>query len=206
MKRAVTDKAKDKRREDIVFAALDEFYLKGFSASKMEDIAQRIGVSKGTIYLYSKSKDELFEAAIESIAKPVIQLLQLRLSNAQTVESGITTLCELATHIVLNTPMPKLIKVLISDAYVFPHVVSQYRDKIIEPGLDALVNLLKTGVRNNEILIDDAEITARLIIAPLIFSIIWRVVFEQVNSPALDVPGLFDQHRKILFKALGIHV
>lgn len=204
MKRAISDNEKEQRREAIILAALEEFYQNGFKASKMDDIAKRVNVSKGTLYLYFKSKEDVFIAVIESVAKPRISMLQHTLGQAETVFAGLTSLFDMAPYIICQTAMPKLIKVLISDAFVFPEIVKNYRQQVIDQGLNALTTLLKKGQRDKEINLDDAEMTARLIIAPLIFSVIWKVVFEATSDTTLDVHALFAQHKKHSFIALGL--
>ena len=73
MRRARSEDAKDERRQLLLSAALDEFFERGFSAARIEDIAQRASLSKGTVYLYFDSKEALFLALIEDLATPNIE-------------------------------------------------------------------------------------------------------------------------------------
>lgn len=204
-KRALSEQAKAQRRQAILMAALEEFYLKGFSASRMEGVAQRVGISKGALYLYFSSKQALFEALIQLLARPSMTLLSETMQAASSVRKGIEQGLLLAPGLIRQSPLPKLIKVLISDAFAFPEVVAYYRENIIHPVLSALTNLLERGKATGEIHIHDTALTARLIMAPVFMSLMWTVVFE-TEQPAskLDVQALLDEHQRLLFRALGL--
>ncbi len=76
MKRARTPQAKEDRRQALLKAALDEFYEKGLTAARADDIAERAGLSKGTLYVYFKSKEDLFKALIENLTTPKLAMLE----------------------------------------------------------------------------------------------------------------------------------
>ena len=77
MQRARSQTDKDARRQLLLQAALDEFFERGFAAARMEDIARRVDLSKGTVYLYFKSKDDLFRALIEEHALPNLETIEM---------------------------------------------------------------------------------------------------------------------------------
>src|SRR5215475_557018 len=63
------------RRQAIIDAALDEFIARGFTATRLDDVAKRAGVAKGTIYLHFKDKEALFEELIRTAIVPVVDRL-----------------------------------------------------------------------------------------------------------------------------------
>ena len=204
-KRAISEQAKDKKREAILMAALDAFYHNGFSATKMDEIARRVGLSKGGLYLYFSSKEEIFIALIEHIAFPKIALIEQGLSQAVNVQQGLSRLFATAPYLVRHSSLPKVLKILISDAFAFPQVVELYRKNIISKALSAMTHLLEKGVQQGEIKVENPQLTARLVVAPVIFSVIWTVVFENQDSETqLNVEALLAEHQAILFKGLGI--
>ncbi|PIP79719.1 MAG: TetR family transcriptional regulator [Gammaproteobacteria bacterium CG22_combo_CG10-13_8_21_14_all_40_8] len=202
MKRAISNEAKADKKQKILFAALDEFFENGFAATKMSNIAQNAQVSKGTLYLYFPSKESLFEGLVEIIALPKIQQIEQLFSTKVTVEEALKGLFSVLPLIIRQSQLPKLIKIMISDAFVFPNVVSFYRKNIINRGITALTQLIQQGIKSGEVKTVDAESCARLIIAPALLSIIWTVVFESQSQPTLDIPALFKQHQEILLSAL----
>ncbi|MDO6718283.1 TetR/AcrR family transcriptional regulator [Psychrosphaera sp. 1_MG-2023] len=204
MKRAISEIEKEQRKEQIVFAALDEFYLKGLKATKMEDIAIRCGISKGTLYLYFSSKKALFESAVEHIAMHKAQQIQSLMTNHNSVKEALDQLFEFIPKVIIDSPLPKLIKVLISDAFDFPDVIKTYKQNIIDQVLSTITIVLQAGKERGEVNIDDAALTAKLIVAPVIFAVVWKVLSEAENSPPLAVDVLLKQHQLIIYKALGI--
>lgn len=205
MKRAISDQAKDVRREAILMAALEEFYINGFKATKMDAIAERANISKGALYLYFKSKEAIFEQLIVSIALPKMELIESAIKKSDGVEQGLNRLLTSMPYLIRHSPMPKVIKVLLSDAFAFPALVEFYRQNIINRGLHALSHLLAKGKQQGEIEIDDPEMTARLVVSPVIMSVIWTVVFESTNRETqIDLDAFFAQHKVILFRGLGI--
>ena len=76
MKRARTKKAKDERRLALLRAGLDEFFERGFTAARMDDISKRAGLSKGALYLYFSSKEELFKSLVEEYAVPNVERIE----------------------------------------------------------------------------------------------------------------------------------
>src|SRR5579872_4279760 len=63
------------RRQAIIDAALDEFIARGFTATRLDDVAKRAGVAKGTIYLHFKDKESMFEELIRTALVPLIDRL-----------------------------------------------------------------------------------------------------------------------------------
>lgn len=200
--RARTREAKDERRQAALAAALDEFFERGFSAARMDDIARRAGVSKGALYLYFDSKEALFTALIDEFAVPNVERLESVARQAGSGADAIRALMRFAPTLVSESPVPKIIKVLISDAFTFPRVVAAYRRNVIERALGVVARALENAQACGEFDIEDPQLTARLVAAPLVLSAIWRVVFESDSDKRVDVHALFRLHEKLLLRAL----
>ncbi len=201
--RARTDEAKEARRLAFLTAALDEFFERGFAAARMDDIAARAGFSKGTIYLYFDSKEALFTALVEAYALPNIARFEAAAKNAG---GGLSTICafmKFAPTIIRETPVPKLAKVLIGDAPAFPEMATAYRKQVVDRVLGMVAGSLKQAKDAGEIEIDDPALTARIVVAPIILSAVWRIVFEHDSKARVDLDALFALHEKMLMRALG---
>ncbi|MCB1757357.1 MAG: TetR/AcrR family transcriptional regulator, partial [Gammaproteobacteria bacterium] len=197
--------AKDARRQRIVQAALDEFFERGFSAARMDDIAERAGLSKGRLYLYFQTTESLFDALIDTIALPRVAQMEHISQEAGSATQAIYGLCALAPEIIRHSPMPKIIKILIGDGNRFPAVVARYRQQVIERGLGALEAVLERGHQRGELNVPHPALTARLVIAPVILSAIWQVVFENPeDTDKVDLDTLFALHRDTLLQALSV--
>lgn len=201
--RARTDEAKEARRLAFLNAALDEFFERGFAAARMDDIAARAGFSKGTLYLYFDSKEALFPALVETFALPNIARFETAAKSAGGGLATIRAFMKFAPAIIRETPVPKIAKVLIGDAPAFPEMATAYREQVVDRVLGMVAESLRQAKDAGEIDIDDPALTARIVVAPIILSAVWRIVFEHDPKAHVDLDALFAVHEKMLMRALG---
>lgn len=204
MLRARSDAAKDKRRQALLTAALDEVFEKGFAATRMDDVARRAGLSKGTLYLYFDSKEALFQGLVESLAYPNLEIVEQITEQAETLQEALRGIRQFAPALIRQTDLPRLMKVLIGDSQLFPDLVRAYREDLIERVLAMIAALLSRADARGEANIADPELTARLIMAPIIFSALWQGVFNQNSEADVDLDKLFEIHEQMMLKALEI--
>lgn len=204
MNRARSQAAKDARRQTLLSAALDEFYEKGFSAARMDDIAARAGLSKGTLYLYFASKDALFTDLIESLTEPNLMLLESVAGDDIDINEAVQQVCKLAPLIVRESELPRLMKVLVSDSQQFPETLRAYRKNVIERVLGILTKVLTTASQRGDIEIGDPSLTARLVVAPIVFSSLWQSLFLADADARFDLDRLFQLHADMLIKGMAV--
>jgi AcrR family transcriptional regulator len=191
-------RAPEERQEAILAAALDVFSEHGFAAARLDDVAARAGVAKGTLYLYFPDKETLFEQMLTSVAAPALAQLS-RLSEAQDVPPAVA-LAALLTFFetqVLDTQREKVIRLIISEGARFPRLAKFYYDEVICKGIAAIRKIAAREKHNSF----NAEALSRfpqLIFAPLLMSVIWRSTFSQFEP--LDVPALIAAHKDILLQ------
>ncbi len=203
MKRARTEDAKDARRHRLIEAALDEFFDKGFSAARMEDIAGRAGLSKGTVYLYFDSKEALFNALIDTLARPNLERVTAIMKHAPSFHAAIDGVLGFAPVLIRESRLPRLLKVLVGDSQSFPELVSKYRADIIDQLLAALGELLAGAKARGEIEIEDPYLGARLVVAPVVLSGLWQAVFNTNGEADVDLETLFRMHGQALRAAFS---
>lgn len=201
--RARTDEAKSDRRREMIDAALNEFFARGFAAARMDDIARAAGVSKGALYLYFPSKEALFEALVEAYAIPNVESLEELADAAPSARDAIRGIMQLAPVIVRESKLPMIAKILIGESSVFPDKVDAYREKVIDRVLAALTRVLERGDSSGEIHAPDASLAARLVVAPVFMSAIWRIVFDRDRPETVDVEALLRAHERNLMAALS---
>ena len=201
--RARTEEAKEARRLALLDAALDEFFEKGFTAARMDDIAARAGLSKGTLYLYFESKEDLFLSLVDAVAVPNVTQLEQVLSADLPFAEVLTNLMALAPHLIQTTRMPKLMKVVMADAHNFPDMVAAVRAQAPDKILALMSALLTRATERGEIELEDPDLTARLIVAPVVFSSIWKVTMEDGDDTPVDVAALLSLHAQMITAALG---
>jgi AcrR family transcriptional regulator len=166
---------KDARPSELTSAALDLFVEKGFSATRLDDVAARAGVSKGTLYLYFDSKEALFKAVIEEGIVPTLAAAEQRVA----VFDG--SAVELLRHLLFGwwqeigaTRLAGVPKLIISESRNFPEVAQYYHDKVIVRSRALLRSALERGIERGEFRRLDVETAIDVIIAPLLMLVIWR--------------------------------
>jgi len=195
---------KDARPQEILDAALALFAEKGFAATRMDDIASRAGVTKGTIYLYFDSKEEVFKSLVrESIGTTLSSVIE----NAGAFEGSARALLELVLRTVgrfmLTSDRIVLPKIVLAEAGNFPELVRFYRNEIIEKGLALLSSVFARGIARGEFRSDvKPEHAARLAIAPVLLAALWRTTFAPLEAEPYDLEGLIEAHLAVFLKGL----
>lgn len=203
MKRARSESAKDARRLVLLDAALDAFYERGYSAARMEDIAGRARLSKGTLYLYFESKEDLFRALIDTFAVPNLETIETMMATASSFAAAIDGIAAFAPRLVRESHMPKLMKVLAGESHNFPQLIQGYRTDVLDRVLAAIAGLLERAHDAGEIRVDEPRLTARLVVAPLAMSMLWQAVFGRTEGESVDLESLFRTHALNLRRALA---
>ena len=204
MRRARSDDAKDQRRELLLSAALDEFFEKGYSAARMEDVAGRANLSKGTVYLYFESKEALFRALIESRTTPNLDRIAQIAAAAPSISLMLDGLATFGPQMIRTSDIPRVMKVLIGDSHTFPALIREYRTGVVERILGIMADALERSADRGEIEIADAGLTARLVMAPFAFSGLWQAVFGRDDDTRVDLDALFRLHADFLKSALNL--
>lgn len=204
MQRARTDDAKDERRQVLLAAALEVFVEKSFAAARMDDIARAASLSKGTVYLYFSSKEELFEAVLRNVALPNVEYMETLMRDAPSVGVALDGIGQFVPHLIRETDLPRIIKLLISESGTFPDIVQSYREDVLDRLLAGVADLLARAKAAGEIEVGNPVLAARLVAAPIAFSALWSVVFETDPKARVDVDALMTMHVTHLKRALGV--
>lgn len=195
---------KEARPQEIVDAALEVFSERGFAAARLDDVAARAGVSKGTLYLYFPNKEELFKAVVRAAIIPNIEMAERLLAENRDSSFAILEklLVIMATRI-LRTKAGAIPKLIIAEAGNFPDLARFYYDEVIRRAFALLSAVLARGVESGEFRPLDIDSTVRLIVAPMLMSALWRSSFEALEGRPLDVPALLRAHLDHLRRALA---
>ncbi len=196
---------KEARPAELLAAALDCFVERGFAATRMEDIARRAGVAKGTFYLYFPSKQAVFEALVRESLLPRVAALEAASRAAGGTASGrLRHLLASLAPIVTNPRIVALPKLVIAEAGNFPEMARFYRQEVIGRGLALLTGLLRDGVASGEFRpMEDPEMTARLFMAPVLLSALWQASFAPVEDTPLPVGRLLSTHADLFLRSIA---
>ena len=202
MLRARSEEAKDERRQALLGAALDEFFEKGFSATRMDDIAKRARLSKGALYLYFDSKEAMFRALIESFALPNLETIEQITTSAVSLRDALSGLARFAPILIRHSEMPRLMKVMVGDSHLFPDTVRMLREELVERVIALISGVLKRAHEAGEAEVSHPELTARVVMGPIILSALWQAVFNSRSEAEIDLERLFQIHERMMLRAL----
>jgi len=181
---------KEDRPQEITEAAFSVFADKGYASARVEEVARRAGVSKGLLYLYFKTKEELFKAVIRSVVIRRVDALLLaveetELSSEEFIRGPLLDFMKS----VPGSPVAIVIRLLIAEGQRHPDLVDYYWENVVAKGLSAISGFLQRGVRRGEF--RDTAITnqPQLILAPVILSILWKILF---TKRSLDTDRLIE--------------
>jgi len=180
------------RRDAILDAALDEFSARGFAAARLDDVAKRAGVAKGTIYLYFADKESLFQELIRTKMVPVVGSLELAFGTELPLRAVVEQAIEIFVREVYGTRRREVIRLMISEGPRFPALAEFYYHEVLERLLKALRGLMRRAYERGELANDSLVRFPMLLGAPGIIAIAWNGLFDRFEP--LDVRGLMRAH------------
>jgi AcrR family transcriptional regulator len=185
------------RREAILAAALEEFSAQGFSAARLDDVARRAGVAKGTIYLYFRDKDALFEELIRSTLSPAIGAMELAMRDERPVRQILDTALDVFVNDIYGTARRDVIRLVISEGGRFPHLAEFYYREVLSRIFGGVGALLQRAAARGELKSEAVTRFPQLVGAPAIVAIIWNNLFERFAP--LDVRGMMRAQLELIF-------
>jgi AcrR family transcriptional regulator len=169
------ERRKEARPGELLDAALALFVEKGFAATRVEEVASHAGVSKGTLFLYFPTKEDLFKAVIRENIGKLFPVWNEEIKRFTGSSGDMLRYAMLSWwHQIGNTPASGIAKLVISEAQNFPDIAAFYQDEVIRPGNALLRQILARGVASGEfrpLALDQAVYT---VVAPMIFMMMWK--------------------------------
>lgn len=195
---------KEARPGELLSAALDLFVEKGFAATRLDDVAARAGVSKGTFYLYFDSKEALFRAVIQEGVLPTLEVGEAMLA-AATGSARELVRCLLLGwwELTGSTRFGGIPKLMISEATNFPEIAQYYNEAVIERGRALLREALRRGIANGEFRPVEVELAISTIFAPVLMLSIWRHSMVVCGCAAEDPQRYLDTHLDLILNGLA---
>jgi len=197
---------KDERPAEILAAALDVFTARGFSAARLDDVAAKAGISKGTLYLYFPSKEELFKAMVREML-----VSNIMLAEAQLTDDSVST-PELLTHVlrgmisVIASPIGAIPKLVIAEAGNFPDLAKFYVEEVVGRGMGVLSRLLARGMGRGEFRTLKAASIGPVIVGPMMVLAMWKHALEPHSPPqtraAFELEAFFETYTDVLLHGL----
>lgn len=189
------------RRQAILAAALEEFAASGFAATRIDDVARRAGVAKGTIYLYFRDKESLFQELVRSMLGPVVAGIEKAPTGDIPARAIAEMMAEIFAREIFGTRRKDIIRLIITEGARFPKLAEFYYREVIERVTAALRGLLMRAVERGELKSDALARFPQLLVAPALVAIVWNGMFERLAP--LDVRDLMRAHIELVFGAEG---
>ena len=197
------ERRKDARPAEIVAAALQLFSDRGFAATRLEDVATVAGVSKGTVYLYFESKEQLFEAVVRESVAPNIARAEALVDGWQGPTSELLRAFFGFIGEVLDTPITGVMKLIVSEAGNFPQLARMYADLVLRRAFALMRRILQRGVERAEFRPIDVEATVPLVVSPVVLLGVWKHSFGAHTDLALDRRRVLEAHCENLLRGLA---
>lgn len=194
---------KEDRPAEITKAAMQAFAEKGYAATKVEEVAKRAGVSKGLLYLYFKTKEDLFKAVIRSFISPRLDALISNIEDSELSAEAFLRGPFLAfANSIRHSPARKLVRLLVAEGPKHPDLIAWYWENVVSRGLDAIRSVIEKGVENGEFRPSALDQFPHLLISPVVFSLLWAQLFERHS--ALDTKQFFAGHVELVLSAIKV--
>ena len=191
------------RPGEIVQAAMAVFAEKGFAAAKLDEIAARAGVSKGALYLYFETKEDLFRAVVEQAIAPNIQQVRAMIAAHPGPFADLMRIVPERIAVIIETlPVGGVVKMVIGEAGNFPELARVWHDRLVAHALGAMCDAVAAAQARGEVKPGDPRAFALQLIAPLLIGVIWRETFVPVGAQPFDLPALARQHVETMLSGM----
>lgn len=184
---------KEARPQELLAAALDLFVERGFAATRLDDVAKMAGVSKGTLYLYFTSKEELFKAVVRENVVPLLgeaeQLMDTHTgSSADLLRGFIMTWWQK----IGETKLSGISKLMTAESGNFPEVAQFYHDEVIVRCNVFINRMLQRGIDSGEFRAMNVEMANRVIVAPVLMLMLWKHSFGACQAEHISPEAYLD--------------
>ena len=195
---------KHARPEEITAAALESFVESGYAGTRLEDVAARAGVSKGTLYLYFANKEELFKAVVrEGLVSPIAEIRGV-------IDHFEGSTFELMRKMLFGwwervgaTRVSGIPKLIFAEAGNFPELARFYVAEVVNPGHEVIAAIVRRGIARGEFRVIDPDYAAQMIAAPMVFLNMWCRSLAHHAERKIDPETFLETHLDMLRHSLA---
>ena len=195
---------KEARPQELTAAALALFTEKGFAATRLDEVAARAGVSKGTLYLYFDSKEALFKAVIREGVVPAIAEGEALLDEHDDPVVLLRAILFGWWERIGSTELGGVVKLMMSEAGNFPEVAAYYHGAVIQRGLGLIRAAVVRGIARGAFRPVDLDAIGTILIAPLLHLALWRHSFGACCGPATSIDRYLESYFDLILNGLGV--
>jgi AcrR family transcriptional regulator len=188
---------REKRRAAILDAAREEFAARGFAATRLDDVVRRARIAKGTIYLYFRDKESLFQELVRTMLSPLVGTIEAAPLSEVPIRSVAEMIVDVFVKEIYGTRRKDVIRLIISEGPRFPKLAEIYYREVIARVLPVIRARLALAVERGELSRDALARFPQLLVAPALVAIIWNGLFGRFAP--LDIRDLMRAHLDLLF-------
>jgi AcrR family transcriptional regulator len=188
---------REQRRATILAAALEEFVARGFAAARLDDVARRARIAKGTIYLYFRDKESLFQELVRTMLSPLVGTIEAAPLRDVPIRSVAEMIVEVFIKEIYGTRRKDVIRLIISEGPRFPKLAEIYYREVIARVVPVIRGRLALAVERGELSRDALARFPQLLVAPALLAVIWNGLFGRFAP--LEVRELMRAHLDLLF-------
>jgi AcrR family transcriptional regulator len=188
---------REQRRATILDAALEEFVARGFAAARLDDVARRARIAKGTIYLYFRDKESLFQELVRTMLSPLVGTIEAASLRDVPIRSVAEMIVDVFITEVYGTRRKDVIRLIISEGPRFPKLAEIYYREVIARVVPVIRGRLALAVERGELSRDALARFPQLLVAPALLAVIWNGLFGRFAP--LEVRELMRAHLDLLF-------
>ncbi len=190
------------RRTRILEAAREEFAARGFAASRMEDMARRVGISRAALYLAFDSKEALFRALVSEVITEVMPKLLPDNYGTLPAAALLRGFIRIAMTRMASPETAFLPRLIVGEGRNFPELARFYHETALICVLGAVERLIIHGLGRGEFTCADPKMASRTVASGIIFAALWRGVFEPVGAEPMDVDWMAECHAEVILAGL----
>lgn len=193
---------KAERPQEILEAAFVEFSRNGYAMTTLDRVAERAGVTKGTIYVYFESKEHLFISMVREVTKAALDTVHEMFETHEGTTADLlrTQFSFIYQHIVEDRRRREVLRMLIAEAPRFPELADRYHQEILRPCLDMLRQAIRRGMDRGEFRKSAIVDLPQIVIAPIALVDLWMMMFD--DRQPLDMKSYFNAHLDLVLNGL----
>ena len=187
------------RRDAILAAALEEFSARGYAAARLEDVAQRAGVGKGTIYLHFHDKEALFRDLVTTLLVPFVANIEAAPAAGLPIRLVLERFVDMFVREIYGTERRKLLRLIMTEGPRFPQLAEFHYNHVVKRAIAGMRALLDAAWRRGELRNDALVRFPQLVVAPGLMAIVWSGLFDRFAP--LDVAAMMRAHLDLILGA-----
>lgn len=200
----------EQRPDDILNGALKEFRERGFTAARIEDIAKHAGLSKGTVYLYFSSKEDMLKALVKRSVIPIANALKNIADHIcdncsdETASDLLRRMLMIVGDRIKDARTGSIPLLIIGEAGNFPELAAFYRSKVIDVTMGAIGAVIKRGITSGEFRDVNITFAIRSLVSVMIMQVVWNGVFAQKGEVIISMKDLLNSHLDIYLNGIRV--